>query len=173
MGAMETAQLGARFPGTARALILEDAPWRIEDPKVNLTSLRSESNPFFQWVKDIQAQSLDEACARTRAEHPTWSELTVRYWTQGKQQLDLNNFTSQDYTWGNWQDEVRAIHVRTLLLTADPAKGGIITPDAARTVASLNPLFQVVPIPDAGHHVRFENYRAYIDAFNAFLQTID
>jgi pimeloyl-ACP methyl ester carboxylesterase len=72
----------------------------------------------------------------------------------------------------NWQEVAKAISCPTLLITADPDKGGIVTPEVAAKAQELNPRIEVVHIPDVGHHVRFEAYEAYIDALRTFLAKV-
>ncbi len=93
-------------------------------------------------------------------------------WCLGKKQLDLKFFS---VTWNantNWQEVVRSIRCPTLLVTADPEKGGIITPEVARMVTETNSNFRLAHIPGVGHHVRFENYALYIEAVRAFLKDL-
>ncbi len=88
----------------------------------------------------------------------------------GKQQIDVNFFSTEDTAWDNWQEAARAIACPTLLITADPDKGGIITPEIADWVVLHNYNFRVAPIAGAGHHVRFEQEGAYMEAVKAFLE---
>jgi pimeloyl-ACP methyl ester carboxylesterase len=60
----------------------------------------------------------------------------------------------------------------TLIVTADPEKGGIVTPAIAARVKELNPRCTVAHIPGTGHHVRFEDYATYILALRSFLARI-
>jgi pimeloyl-ACP methyl ester carboxylesterase len=172
MGAGETAQLGARFPGVARALILEDPPYRLPDPSAPKPSVISTGNPFHQWIASLPGQTLEQVMAKASAENPTWSEPVVRYWAEGKRQLDINIFSTHDNQWGTWQEIVKAISVPTLLVTADPEKGGIITPEVAHMMMEMNPKIRLAHIPGTGHHVRFEDYSAYMAAFRSFLKEI-
>jgi N-formylmaleamate deformylase len=173
MGAGETAQLGARFPTLARALILEDPPYRMPDPAAAAQpSVISVGNPFHQWIASLPGQTLEQVMAKASEEHPNWSEPVVRYWAEGKRQLDANIFSTNDYKVGAWQEIVKAITVPTLLITADPDLGGIITPELAKMMMELNPNIRLAHIPNVGHHVRFGNYPAYKTAFRAFLKEI-
>ncbi len=173
MGAATAATLGARFPHIPGALVLEDPPWFLQRPQQGGPRGASpEDNPFYAWVVKAKSLSLEEAMELTRADHPTWPEPFIRYWTLGKQQMDLGSFAFHDSSWGAWEGVAKAIACPTLLITADPEKGGLVTPELARMVCEMNPLIQVAHVPGTGHHVRFENYPAYIEAFTAFLAQI-
>ena len=87
-------------------------------------------------------------------------------------QLDPNVFSTQDASWSGWEEVVKSISCPTLLITADPDRGGIITPEAAQVILEMNSHFQLAHIPAVGHHVRFENYDAYMDSVKAFLKRI-
>ena len=60
----------------------------------------------------------------------------------------------------------------TLLITADPEKGTIITPEVAHVVTEMNSNISEAHIPGPGHHIRFENYDTYVDAVKVFLKEI-
>jgi N-formylmaleamate deformylase len=172
MGAVVTAQVGARFPEMARALILEDPAWQYPEPDASKPGLISEENPFKAWIDAARNKTLDDLAAECHLDHPTWSDIVVRMWAMGKQQLDPNFFSTSDAAWLGWQGVVRGIKCPVLLITADPDKGGIITEEIARMVTEMNSGFCIVHIPGAGHHVRFEAEGAYMDAVHAFLKSL-
>lgn len=68
-----------------------------------------------------------------------------------------------------WREFVAALTVPTLLLTADPVRGAIVTPAIAEEAASLTRVLHVAAIPGAGHNIRRENYPAYMAVVRAFL----
>ena len=96
----------------------------------------------------------------------------MQRWCEGKFLLDPNFFSVDNSFWGSWQDTVKAITCPVLLVTADPKKGGIITPAVARLVLQMNSSFRLAHIPGIGHHIRFGSYAAYMSAFNAFLNEL-
>jgi N-formylmaleamate deformylase len=172
MGAVVAAQLGARYPQLVRALILEDPAWFEPKPEDSGPGLISEESPFKKWIMEAQSQPAEQVEAQCKMEHPAWSDLTIHTWCLGKQQLDVNFFATQDNAWGSWKEVVRAIRCPVLLVTADVQKGGLITPELARWACEANPNFRTVHIAGAGHHVRFEQEAAYMDAVRAFLNDI-
>jgi len=169
MGAMMAAQLGAQYPDLPRALILEDPPWRLPQASDAPRPTLGQDSPQAQWIKSLAGLSLEQLIERHRAEHPTWSDLVLHRWSEGKQQLDPNFFTAGDLGWMDWQEVVPAIACPTLLITATPEKGGIVTPEVADMAHEMNELISVAHIPGTGHHVRFENYAAYRAAVETFL----
>ena len=174
MGAQFAAMLGARFPELARALILEDPPWFLPPPGgENQPRGRMEDSPLGRWAMGLKDQTLEQIIDQCHTDHPTWPEPYVLAWCQGKKQLDQNFLAVEQRGRTPWQQDVAAIACPVLLVTADPALGGIVTPEAARIVTEKNPKVRVVNFPGVGHHVRFAVHDAYMQAFKAFLDEIE
>ncbi|MBN1582444.1 MAG: alpha/beta hydrolase, partial [Anaerolineae bacterium] len=173
MGAMTAFQLGVRYVELPRALILEDPVWRLPDPVAAGESPLQRGNPLELWLRSLQGLSLEEVIAQSRDQHPTWSDTVLRWWSEGKRQLDLNIFEIGGMGWPDWQEGVRALACPTLVVTADPDKGGIVTPEVAQWASGINDCISVAHIPGTGHHVRFEDHEAYMDAVKAFLSELD
>lgn len=172
MGAWMASELAARFPELTRAVILEDAPWRPPQPEDD-KPLLGKQTPLGQWISGLSGMTVDEIVAQERPAHPTWSEETLRLWCAAKTRLDPHFLQIADMGRMDWQDVAKAIRCPTLLITADPDKGGIVTPEVAAKATELNPRIEVVHIPNVGHHIRFEAYDAYMDVFRAFLAKVD
>lgn len=171
MGASTTAAMGARFPQIASALILEDPAWR-DEPLETLMKPQTpeEPNPWFEWLKSAPSQSVEALMAYGRSQNPQWPEVEMRPWAESKQQFDPNFITAHQESWmGDWRSVAKAITVPTLLITAEPERGSIVTAEIAQEAKSLNPLIQVVQIHNAGHNIRRENFPAYLAAIRAFL----
>ena len=130
-------------------------------------------HPMAPWVDTIQRLSLDELIAQTREEHPGWPEPVIQTWCPAKKRLDPNILSIVNIRGADWPAEVPQLACPTLIVTADPEMGGIITPAIAAQVLALNPLCTVIHIPGAGHHVRFEAYTTYMQNVQAFLQGIE
>ena len=119
--------------------------------------------------ESIEGMSLNEAVAQCHTEHPTWPDMYLRPWTQAKQQLDLTFLATENNSIGDWQAVMCAIQCPTLLVTADPAAGGIVTPQGAAEICAMNPHFQLAHFPGIGHHVRFAVHEAYMVKVREFL----
>ena len=169
MGAWMASELAARFPALVRAVILEDAPWRPSSEGDVSKALLNRESTLATWVRGMEGMTVDEIVARERSEHPTWSDEALYLWCAAKTRLDLNFLEIAGMGRMDWQEVARAIACPTLLITADPAQGGIVTPEVADMAQALNPRIEVVNIPGVGHHVRFEAYDAYMAAVRAFL----
>jgi pimeloyl-ACP methyl ester carboxylesterase len=171
MGANTSAQVGARFPGLVRALILEDPAWREpEPPKKPEKEELSRRNPS-EWILKLEKMSVEELVVMCRKDSPKWQEAELRPWAESKKQFDYN-FLQREH--GNpfqgWKEVFQAIRCPTLLITANPTKGAIVKPETAQMVHSVNSNIKVVRIPGAGHNIRRENYPKYLKAVRAFLK---
>jgi N-formylmaleamate deformylase len=168
MGAMEAFQLGVRYPDIPRALLLEDPPWW--QPESGQVASQPGEHPMTPWVATITRLTLEELIAQTRLEHPTWPEWVIETWCPAKKRVDPNILSIIDIQGTDWPDSVPQLTCPTLLVTADPEMGGIVTPAIAARVQKLNPRCSVAHIPGTGHHIRFEGYQAYMQNVQAFLQ---
>ena len=124
------------------------------------------------WVRTCVNSTLEELIAQSREEHPTWPEEVLQIWCAAKKRMDPNILTILRINGTDWQQTVPGITFPVLVVTADPDKGGIITPELAAKVGDLNNRFTIAHIPGTGHHIRFENYAAYMDSVRSFLKKI-
>jgi N-formylmaleamate deformylase len=173
MGANTAAQVEARFPGLARALILEDPAWHdfTPAPVEGEQEKKTSHDLFVEWLVTLKGTPLDAVKAKGRADNPTWPEIEMDPWAESKLQFDPAILQTEG-TWMDWQEVAKAIHCPALLITADPEKGAIITPENARLATRLSNCIKVVHITGAGHNIRRENYDAYMKAVKGFLRSI-
>ena len=191
MGASTAAQLGARFPDHVRALILEDPPWRPYPERPALLSMKPgnleaeqmkpppaaaptpDANPLKRWIESLEGLTVEAIAEENRAEYPGWPRDVLLRWSQAKQEFDRNFFLRKEAHPMGWPEVVDVIRCPTLLITSEPDRGGIITPQLAQEVMERNPAFTVVKIGGVGHHIRFEAYDRYRDAVFEFLEKLD
>lgn len=170
MGAATAAELAARFPTLPRAILLEDPPWRDAPPPSPDTE--KKTSPV-SWLDQLINKTEQELLALNRAEQPGWDELERLPWAQSKLQLDPNIRLVAPSPRTDWRDTVRRLKCATLLITGDPARGVIVSPEAAREAAEINPLVEVVQIANAGHSIRRDNYPDFLVAVRDFLNNQD
>jgi N-formylmaleamate deformylase len=173
MGASMSAQVEAQYPGLVRALILEDPAWfNPEPPKETAQAEQLRPNPFAARLMAIKDQTIEQLMAKCRQDSPTWAEIELRPWAESKKQFDTNFFLLPMSPRTDWREVVQAIRCPTLLITANPKKGGIITPEIAQQAADMNSQIRVVRISKAGHNIRRENYPDYMKAVQRFLKKV-
>lgn len=175
MGAMITYQIGVRFPELARALILEDPPFRLPE-QTPPPPAQPNQNPVAQWVWGLSEKTLDDLLTQYRIDHPTWPEALVRPMCEAKKQLDPTiaeiMFRRLQREGSSWLNDIGAIDLPTLVFTADSGLGAIVTPEAAAKIRELNPKMTLVHIPNVGHLIRFDNYDAFMGALKNFLKQV-
>jgi N-formylmaleamate deformylase len=173
MGAGTSAHLEARFPGLVRALVLEDPGWRDQPPHKEPEPEKPgqpRPNPM-DMILRLEKLSVEELIANCRTDNPAWQEAELRPWAESKKQFDYNFLQGpRGNPFANWQEVVKAIRCPTLLITANPAKGALVTPEAAQWIRATKSNIKVVRIPHAGHNIRRENYQKYIKAVRTFLK---
>jgi pimeloyl-ACP methyl ester carboxylesterase len=171
MGAMTSFMATVRYPELVRALILEDPPWFMKPwPKAGPESL---SNPIVEWARTLHSQSLESLLAGYRKDHPDWPEQLLFAMCESKTQLDpaIGDIMTEKMNpeEGHWTGLIASLRCPTLVLSADPALGGIVTPEVEAKIATLNPRVRVAKIRGAGHLIRFDAFNAFMKALNAFL----
>ncbi len=182
MGAGTAAGVAATAPDKIRAVILEDPGWRDTAQPMgndNLPATPADSSaplgspPWLTWIKGFKALSPEERYAQTAQERPDWSEAERLPWADAKALLNLGVFDSPRIV-GNlqWRDTAAKITCPVLLLTADPARGGIVTPEVAADAQQHLKQGQVVNFPTAGHNIRRAAFPDFVTAVRRFLQEV-
>jgi len=171
MGASTVAVAAAQYPGVIGKAILEDPPWRDEDPGEDLSAEEIEER-VKQWHDRLLAnkeKSREALIAGAREESPTWREAELGPWAESKRQLSPKVLHRSARPWTPWREVAEKIACPTLLITADNEAGAIVSPEIAKEAAELNAKFQVVRIEGAGHSIRREAFKPYMQAVRAFL----
>lgn len=174
MGAMIALTLAAFNPEMPRAIILEDPPafWRVDPPTQEALDVQAGMRTRFYEVKRKTHNELLEA---VRAENPKWSEAELGPWVDAKHRFSLKitqMLDSKDAIPVNFPELLKQITCPTLLLTADPKQGAILSDVEVEELQNLVSHLERVHIPDAGHNIRREQFSRYIDAVDVFLSKL-
>jgi N-formylmaleamate deformylase len=168
MGAGNVALAVATYPGLARCAALEDPPWR--------TAYDSEERAAMveAWRADVVAKkswTRERLVAEARVSSPSWAEVEWGPWADAKLQVSpaVFDWVDPQASPTAWRDAVRKIACPTLVVTADPALGAIVSPEVVQEAVRLNPRLQVAHIPGAGHSIRREQFELYVEAVKGFL----
>jgi len=169
MGAQTTFQLAATYPDLIRCAILEDPGFRFlpgQSPEAaNPTTSRIRENTMA--LKSLDREAI---IARCRAQSPTWGEEELGPWADAKQQVSPKFLTALRPPEGaHWWELLPKVTCPILLVTADPAKGAIVTPEVAQEAARLQPRLKVVRLTGAGHNIRRERFDGFLPAVQSFL----
>lgn len=170
MGAMTAAVLGANFPGVPGCMVLEDPPWR-EQP-ASQVEREAGAKGWRDLIIARRSMTMDDMIAESYARQSTsklWDRSEFAPWSEAKKNVNEAIVQLTVNAPPPWRHFVPLITCPTLLIAADPAKGGIITPDVAVQVTSLNARISAVTIAAAGHNIRREAFDTYLAAVRTFL----
>ncbi|HEX6738455.1 MAG TPA: alpha/beta hydrolase [Vicinamibacteria bacterium] len=170
MGAGTAAAVAAQSGDRIRCAVLEDPGWRDADaPPARPGAVGSPE--WLELIRTLPTLPPEERRALARRANPTWSEEDRALWVDARVQFDLRLLDGmRRRPAADWRDLARRIACPVLLVTADPDRGAIVAPAAAREAAGLLRAGQVVRIEGAGHNIRRDQYAAFRDAVLPFLK---
>jgi pimeloyl-ACP methyl ester carboxylesterase len=169
MGAATTLVLAGTYPDVPGAILLEDPPaWWVVDPGKSLFNPERLAQMRASLTANKQ-KTREELIAAQRAASPRWSEAELGPWADSKLQLSLNVLNRIDVAPVDWQATMRRISCPALLITADPAQGGIVTEENGVALQALVPQLRIAHIPDAGHCIHRDQFDQSMDVIRGFL----
>jgi N-formylmaleamate deformylase len=171
MGAATALVLAGTYPDVPGSILLEDPPswwtdsYETQDAGDRVAQMRATAEARKQMPRT-------DLIAEQRQQFPDWSDDELEPWADAKQAVSLNVLTVFDR--GNpravdWPVTMRQITCPALLITADPALGGIVTDETAEDLRTLIPQLEVVNIPEAGHSIRRDQFERYMEVIRSFL----
>lgn len=172
MGAGVAAVVASAWPELVRAVMLEDGG--LFQPREKQTSSPEEVQQRFGWLFEARAQSLEERKAACQ-KNTGWSEITVEQWAISKGQLNAALLSVGPTPVVGERpplDILAAIRCPLLLVTGDPTRGAMITPEQAAQVLAAQPRACELHIPGAGHCVRFDQPRPYAESVGEWLRHV-
>ena len=151
--------------------MVEDPAWFGPD---NLTpeQRRERANGWAEGLRNDKTKTKAELIAQGHKQNPRWSQAELDAWSDAKQQVRPQVLEYVGQQASDWRALLKQIAVPVLLVTGDPSKGVIITPEMAREAQAINPQVEVANIADTGHCIRRDNFADYIAAFAAFLKRV-
>jgi pimeloyl-ACP methyl ester carboxylesterase len=163
VGARAAAGVAAAYPELVGRLVLVDPPWRdgpVEDPP---PEKRAATRAY---IASMASQSVEELQATAEKHHGDWHPDDHLAWIEAKQQLRAAS--ADDLVPADWRAVAAAITCPSLLVHADSARGGIVTPEVAAEVAQ-NPMVTAVAVAKAGHNLQRENLEGFVAGIKSFL----
>ena len=173
MGAGTALVLAGAHPELVGSILLEDPPawWTgwYDSPEAR------------ELVSGMKARALgykgltrDEVVAAGREGHPDWSDAELQPWADSKADFSLNVlavFEPDNRASVDWPATLGKITCPVLLIMAEAARGGIITPERADALHALVPQTEVAYIAGAGHNIRREQFGPYVAVVREFLKS--
>ena len=170
MSASSAAVLAGEYPKLVSCLILEDPPWRTG----TIETTQERETRMAKWQQQTiknRAKTREEIIDFARKWYPTWDEIEYGPWADAKQRVSPHAFEFI-LTERSWEEAIPKIACPTLLITANPERGAVLTPEVTQQIIGMNPLIQATRIEGAGHDIRREQFVAYMEAVQAFLQPV-
>jgi N-formylmaleamate deformylase len=172
MGAVTTLALTGLYPDVPRAILLEDPPpwWLPSSESTRRNNQRmAEIRAWFLGLKD---QTRDALIRGQRLATPTWSQAELDPWADSKLRVNPKAVRLYDPDVSSsvkWSECLPRISCPVLLITADPSRGAIVTPEAAEALRGSVPHLRVAHIPEAGHSIHREQLGAFMEVVRADL----
>ena len=120
-------------------------------------------------MNGYKGKTRDELIAAQRAATPRWPDGDYGPWADAKLRFNLNALNRAGTAPIDWPATLRQITCPALLITADPARGAIVTEESAAQLGDLVPQLRVAHIPDAGHSIRRDQFARYLEVVRGFL----
>jgi pimeloyl-ACP methyl ester carboxylesterase len=170
MGAATTLALAGTHPELPGANLLEDPPasWA-SDPPADTPTLRERRARMDSRLIALKRKTHDELIAGQRAEAPLWSEAEFGPWADAKLRFSFYLLNRRPAPMIEWSAILPHISCPTLLITADPDRGGLVTAENAAALGRIVRQTRVAHIPAAGHNIRREQFARYLEVVRAFL----
>jgi N-formylmaleamate deformylase len=166
LGAHTAAVVGADYPALVTAMILEDPPWRDEDPGVDLERRSAEIG---RNIEERKTQSLQQLIESGRVQCPSWPDEEFQPWAQAKLQVNPNVaeiFKGLDEP---WTETASRIKCPTLLVTGDAERGALVSPQKAAKACELMEKGTTVRLEGAGHCIRRDQPESYLRELLGFI----
>jgi pimeloyl-ACP methyl ester carboxylesterase len=172
MGAGTTLRLIADEPLLARCAVLEDPGLRMPSPAPPSPGQPDPRERIRRVVLDAQSSDIETTIRRGREASPLWGDDEWQPWAEAKQQVSRQFMDSMDRRGAmpqDWPELLARVRCPVLLVTSDPGRGAIVTPEAAEEARRILPSLEVVRLSGAGHNIRREQFEAFLAAVSGFL----
>ncbi len=109
---------------------------------------------------------------RARTENPQWPEEELSPWAESKLQVSSRIAASRFSDRKPWHALAPNVQCPILLITADPERGAIVTPEVAAQAEQIWKNGRVAHIANAGHCIHRDQFDPAMEAVRAFLQKL-
>lgn len=172
MGGATTMALAGMYPETPGTILIEDAGTF----NMGLTTASSPEQQkrwegMRKWATGLKRKTYAELLTEQRTATPHWSDAELGPWVDSKHRMSLNVLNRSDATPVDWPTLLPRITCPALLITADPARGAMVTKEAAENLRSLIPRLRIAHVSEAGHSIRRDQFAAYMTVVRDFRAT--
>jgi pimeloyl-ACP methyl ester carboxylesterase len=167
-GAVAAAIVAASHPDLLSKLILEDPSWG-----TNWGGWENTTRGLTKWFQAVVSMSRQELVTMCQETNPQWREEEISLWADSKVQVSPHVAQSFKQPEPSWRNIIPKITCPLLLIAGDPENGVIITQKDIAEMASIWNQGRVISITDAGHQVHYDQYEAFIEIVERFLEEPD
>ena len=168
MGAVTTLALACLYPDLPGAIVLEDPPPFWAPPTITAGQTERRKG-MGNWIIEVKRKTREEMIADNRAMNPNWPEAERGPWADAKLRMSFNVLNGFGEAGLDMRTLVPRITCPALLITSEPARGGIATTENAADLRSLVPQLQVAHIAEAGHNIRRDQPAHFLQAVRKFI----
>lgn len=168
LGASTAAALAAYYPDLVGCIVLEDPPFRLGSA-AEAAQAEQRYQASRESLRERRQESREALMALCRQQSPTWPEAEIGPWADAKLRVDPEVAQFFKQAPPDYRMLLPRIACPILLLTADPARGAIVTAEVAREAAALWRQGEVARIAGAGHCIHREQLAPSVAAVRAFL----
>ena len=169
MGGATTFVLAGTYPDVPGAILIEDAGALNLGSSAPTPEAEARWARMRAWVTGLKRKTRDELIATQRAETPHWSDAELGPWADSKHRLSPNVLHRSDAAIVDWPSLLPRIACPALLITADPARGAMVTAEGARELQTLVPQLGIAHVAEAGHSIRRDQFDRYLGVVRNFL----
>jgi N-formylmaleamate deformylase len=173
LGAATALVLAGNYSEVPGVILLEDPPaWWVPGGRPDEAERRANMRAR---LIELKRKTREELIADQRTELPGWSEAELGPWADAKQRVSCDvweRFTGSPAASLDWPATLDRIACPTLLITADPERGAIVTEADGEALHGLVPQLRTAHIPGAGHSIRREQFARYLEVVRGFLADV-
>lgn len=163
MGAAMAALAASFFPEALSYVILVDPPWFT--PEVMEARHREHANA----AQRRQSKTREKLITEFKTRFPNWHPDDLEGWLEAKEQMKMHRTAWRHGDESPWQEVARGITCPALLVTGDPERGALVTPEVAQEVVGLMARGRIAYVPGAPHNIRWACFEPFMEAIQAFL----
>ena len=176
MGAATTLVMAGLYPEAPHVIVLEDPPAWWNDTGHRMPDALERAKEVRAWISRLKSKTREEIMAEGHTQNPRWSEAELAPWADAKLYVSLNVinhiFTPDNQASVDWPAILQRITCPALVVTADLAKGAILSQEGVAALQAQVPQLQVAHVPDAGHCIRRDQLSRYLEVVRAFLSNV-
>lgn len=165
MGGMTAALVASQNPKRLRGLVLADPAFLTPQRQIEVY----ESDVAAQHRRILDG-TREDFLAETRARRSHRSSELIELFVQARFQTSMRAFEILTPSYPDYVQLVNAINIPSLLVTG--GVGGVVSPEVAAELASLNEHLEVVQITEAGHAIPFDQPERFSAHVKIFLRSL-